>query len=95
MCRGQTGAELASDFNGLVGRQPANSPQQRVQILTVDVFHRQVRKAFHFAEVVNPADIDVRHLACDAHLVVEAGQSLGIARHFFRQELERNRLAQP
>ena len=55
----------------LVLRQPTDAPEQRREILAVDVLHRQETAAVRFAEVVQAADVPVRDLARDAQLVVE------------------------
>ena len=62
----------------LVRRQPADAPQQRREILAVHVLHREEVLAVGLADVVDAADVRVRHLARDADLVVEARQAVGV-----------------
>ena len=68
---GDARAELPRDLNRLVLRDAADAAEQRGQILAVDVLHRQEAAAVGFAEVVEAADVLVRHLSRDAQLVVE------------------------
>ena len=84
---GQAGADPAGDFQRLVGGQAADAAQQRAEVFAVDVLHRKVRLAFDFAEVVNAADIGMRDLAGDAHLVVETAASTAAS---FRSAAGRN-----
>ena len=60
---GDAGAELPGDLHRLVLGQAADAPQQRGQILAVDVLHRQVVLAIHLADVEDAADVGVGHLA--------------------------------
>ena len=92
VCRGQSGAELSCDVERLVLGQPADASQQRGHILAVDVLHRQEGQAVGLADAVHPADVLVRDLAGEPHLVVELGQAHGIAFERRRQELQRERL---
>jgi hypothetical protein len=92
--RRQARAELAGQVQRLVFRKAADAPQQRRQILAVHVLHRQKRKARGVADVVHPADVLVRDLAGEAHLVVELRQAEGVVFKRRRQEFERDRLAQ-
>ena len=90
----ETGTELTRRLDGLVRGQAADAPEQRGEILAVDVLHRQEVLAVGLGQVIDPADVRVRDLARDAHLVVEPGERRGLGRHGTRQELERDRLRQ-
>ena len=90
--RGDAGAELPRELDRLVLRNPSDAAQQRRQILAVDVFHREEAAAVGFAEVVEAADVLVRHLARRAQLVVELREVRRIAGDPFGQELQRDRL---
>ena len=60
-------------------REAADALQQPGQIFAVDQLHRQEHAAVVLADVVDAADVAVRHLARDAHLVVELGEPLRIS----------------
>ena len=78
----------------LVRRHPAETPQRRRQVLAVDVLHRQEPAAVGVAQVVEPADVLVRHLARHAQLVVELREPGVARRHAVGQELQRDRLVE-
>ena len=80
----EPGAQLAGDLERLVGGKPPDAPQQRAEVLAVDVLHREEVQAFHFAEIVDAADVRMRHLARDAHLVAETLQRLLVVRDRLR-----------
>ncbi len=60
--RRQARTKLPSDLNPLVPWQPADAAQQALQVLAVDVFHREEVLAVYFVDIVNPADVWVRDL---------------------------------
>ena len=90
--RGDAGAQLPRELDRLVLRDAADAAEQRGQILAVHVLHRQEAAAVGVAEVVEPADVLVRHLARDAQLVVELRQAAIVGRDAAGQELQRDRL---
>ena len=47
--------------------------------------------AVGFADVVDATHVGMGDLARDAHFLVESRKAVGIARHVFRQEFERDR----
>src|SRR4029078_7137726 len=49
------GGELARDFERLVDRQPADTPQKARQVLAVDVLHAEEALAVELTEVEVPA----------------------------------------
>src|SRR5436305_12779349 len=92
--RRKSRAQFARDLERLVGREPAYAPQQRAQVLAVDVFHREEVKSLHLAQVVYAADVRMRHLPRDSDLVAEAFERLFVMRHGFWKEFERDWLVQ-
>src|ERR1035441_5434609 len=70
------------------------APQQGTEVFAVHVLHGNVVQPIHLADVVDPAHVGMRHLARDAHLVVEARQHAFVAGRGFRQELQPHRLPQ-
>ena len=91
---GETGAELARDLQGLVAGQPADAPQQRAEVLAIDVLHGEEIQPFDFAEIVDAADVGVRHLARDADLVAESLERRLMVRDRLGQKFERHRLVE-
>ena len=55
--RRQSGAQLPRYLCRLVLREPADPSQQRGQVFTVDILHREVVLTFHLTDIVNPADV--------------------------------------
>ena len=88
----QTSAELAGDLERLVAGQPADAPQQRAEVLAIEVLHGEEIKPLHFAQIVDAADIGVRHLARDANLVTESLKRPLVVGDGLGQKLERDRL---
>src|SRR6185295_13187261 len=91
--RGQAGAQLSRNLVSFVRRKPADTAQERRQLLALDVFHREKVTAVDFADVVNSADIVVRHLPGDANFAMKPGQCGAVSDQMIRQELEGDRLA--
>src|SRR4029077_13405355 len=91
---GETGAELARNLQALVGGQPANAPEQGGQVFSIHVFHSEKNAAIGFTDVEDPADVGMRDLAGKTHFGVKALQSIFVAGKRYRQELERNGLAE-
>ena len=75
--RRETGAELACELERLVRRQPADAPQQRREILAVDVLHREEVLAAGFADVVHAAHVRMRDLPREPNFLMEARQPVG------------------
>ena len=92
--RRQAGAKLAGDFEGFVGGQAADAAEQRGKVLAIHVFHGKDVLPLDFRQVVDPADVRVRHLARGADLVAEAGRGLGVVGEGFGQKLESHGLFQ-
>ena len=91
---GETGADLACDREAAFFRKSADAFDQRREILAVHVLHREKGLPLHLVDVVDAADIRVRHLARHAHFGVELRQPRGIAIDVGRQELERDCLTE-
>ena len=89
---GEAGAELARDLERLVGRQPADAPQERGEVLAVHELHGQEEVALRFPHVVDAADRRVRDLPGHPHLAVEAREPLAVRVEAVGQELEGDRL---
>jgi len=90
--RREPGADLPGELRRLVARQSADPEQQRREVLAVHVLHRDEVVPAGVADVVDTADVRVRHPARGAHLVEEQGEPVGIPAEPGRQELERHRL---
>jgi hypothetical protein len=87
VCRGDARAELSRDVDRLVLRDAPDAPEQRREILAVDVLHREEAAAVGVAEVVQAADVLARDLPGDAKLVVKLpepriARSMPAARNF-------------
>ncbi len=91
---GQPGRNLAPDVERLVGRQTADSLEQRGQVLAVDVLHRQEVRAVELGDVVDAAHVRVRHLTGQADFRQEPFTTGGVVGQRARQELERDRHAE-
>jgi hypothetical protein len=90
----QTGADAARDLDCFVLRQTPDSPEQRGQVLSVDVLHGKVGVAVQLADVVDPANVGMGDLERDADLVQEALVAVRVPRQRPGQELQRHGLAQ-
>jgi hypothetical protein len=91
---GQSSAQLSRHLNRLVRRQPPDTPQQRRQVLTVDVLHRQEWLAVRFREIVDAADVGMGDLTRDANFVVKSSNRAWIPAHRRRQEFQGDRLSE-
>jgi hypothetical protein len=89
---GRARAELPRQLDGLVVRNAPDAAEQRREVLAVDVLHREKAAAVGVAQVVQPADVLVRHLARDAQLVVKLREPAVVGRHALREELQGDRL---
>jgi hypothetical protein len=92
--RRQSRTQLFGHIERLCPVQAADSFEQRCQIFTVDVFHREKVAAVKFADVVNPADIGVRNLPCNPHFRKQPLAFHGIIRERLGQEFQRHRLSE-
>ena len=88
------GAELARDFDRLVFRQPADAPQQRREVLAVDVLHRQEVAAARSRRGRRRGRRSDASRAATPDLVEEPLEPIRIAFDVARQELQRDRLAE-
>ena len=92
--RGQAGADLPRHLERALHREPADAAQQRAELLAVDVLHREEGVAVDLVDVVDAADVRMRHLPRHPHFAVQLHQPRGIVVDFRGQELERDRLRQ-
>ncbi len=92
--RSQARADLPRHLERTLRREPADAAQQRAELLAVHVLHREKGVAVDLVDVVDTADVRMRHLAGHPHFAVQLHQAGGIAIDFRGQELERDRLRQ-
>ena len=83
----EPGADLTGDLEPALFGEPADALEQRAQVLAVDILHRQERRPIDFVDVVDAADVGVRHLTRHPHFGVELRQPSGILVDVGRQEL--------
>jgi hypothetical protein len=70
------------------------APQQRREILAVDVLHRKKRVAVHFIDVVDAADVGMRYLPRHPHFRVQLREAHWIAIDLGRKKLQRHLLTE-
>src|SRR5687767_2947003 len=90
----ETGADLACDLDCLVGGQPADAAEQGRELLALDELHREKVPAVNLADVVNAADVLVRHLSRHAHFTMKTRQRRAVGEETIGQKLERDRLTE-
>ena len=71
---GDACAKLARDLQSFVAGQATDAPQQRTQVFTIDVFHRQECEPVGFADVINAADVRMRDAASDPDFIAKSLQ---------------------
>ncbi len=86
--RREARAELPCELQRLVRWQSADAPQQRREILTVDVLHREKVLTAGFADVVHPAHVGMGDLARETNFLMKSREPIGVMRDFVRQKLE-------
>ncbi len=91
---GQAGADFPRDLNSPFLGKTADAAQQRGEVLAVHVLHRHEVQTLGLSDVPHPADIGVRNLACQLHLVQQQRQAIGIMLEGAGKELERYGLAE-
>ena len=91
---GEPGAELSRDVEGLVGRQTADAPQERREVLAVHQLHGQEEVALRLPHVVHAADRRVGDLPGHPDLAVEPGEPLAVRVEAVGKELEGDRLVE-
>ena len=89
---GDAGAQLPRQLERLVLRDAADAAEQRREVFAVHVLHREEAAAVRLAEVVQAADVLVRHLARHAQLVVKLREPAVVVGGAAGQELQRDRL---
>ena len=90
----EPGADLTGDLEPALLGESADALEQCAEVLAVDVLHRQKRRPIDFVDVVDAADVWVRHLTRHPHFGVELCQASGIPVDVGRQKLQRDRLAE-
>ena len=70
----EPGADLTGDLEPALLGEPADALEQCAEVLAVDIFHRQERRPIDFVDVVDAADVGVRHLTRHPHFGVELCQ---------------------
>ena len=80
--RGQPCADLPRELERPFRREATDAAEQRAELLAVDELHREERVALDFVDVVDAADVRMRHLPRHPHFVVELHQPRGIAIDF-------------
>src|SRR5205085_9859132 len=90
---GQPGAQLACDFHNFLDWESPDPLQQRGEVLTVDVLHREEMSATVFADVVHPADVRMRNLPGEAYFVDETLHTPYDVGELRRKELQSNPLS--
>jgi len=88
-CR-HSGTYLPRDIHGLVVWKSPDSLEQRRQVLSVDVLHRNEMKSFGFADVVDSADVRMSHLTGNADFVTKPVEPELLSGNRRRQECERD-----
>jgi hypothetical protein len=91
---GESGAEFAGGFEGLVGGEAADAGEEAGEVLAVHVLHGDKGRAFDFADVVDAADVGVGDEAGDADFAVEAFEEALVAAGFLGEEFEGDGLAE-
>ena len=86
--RGEAGAELAGDLQGLILGEPADAPQEAGEVFAVDVFHGDELLALEFADVEDAADVWMGDLAGEADLRAEAFEPFFVGGKEGGEELE-------
>ena len=91
---GKSGGEPSRHLGGLVGRQPADPPEQAGEVLALHELHREEREAVHLGDVVHAADVRVGDLPGRAHLAPEPHEPVAVADERLGQELQGHRLSE-
>jgi hypothetical protein len=65
--RGKSGHQLACNVESLFVGEIPDALDQRLQVLAIDVLHREEVTPLEFGNIVGPADIRMRQLSRDPH----------------------------
>ena len=90
MDRVQGVAELQRERGGAGGRQRAGAPDERAEVVAVDVTHDEVRAVVRHADGVDRDDVRVLDGAGGARLADEPLAALGILEQLRRDHLHRH-----
>jgi len=91
----ESGADVARDGQRFVGGEAADAAQQRREVFTVDVLHRDEDVMVDLDDVVKPADVRMRDLAAGAGLTIEPRARVVRRAETLGKELQRDGLAEP
>src|SRR3989441_742264 len=94
VCRRKTCANLPRDLRGLIRRKPADSADDRGEIFSIDILHRQKKGSIGFADVKHAANVGMRDLPGSSHFGMKSCQRSGILSKLFRQKLQRHDLTE-
>ena len=94
VCCRKTRANLPRDLRGLIRRKPTDSADDRGEIFSIDILHRQKKGSIGFADVKHAADVGVRDLPGGSHFGMKSCQRSGILSKRFRQKLQRHDLTE-
>ena len=89
----EAGRDLTCEVEGLLLWKAADPAEQRGEVFPVHVLHGDEVVPLELADVVDAADIGVRHLASDPDLSQEPLKAVGVALEIRGKKLERDRLA--
>jgi len=90
--RGQAGAELPRDVEGLVLRNSPDAIEERAEVFAVHVLHSDEAVAVGLHNVVNATDVRTGDLPRDTDLAAQSGKPSRIVREDLWEELQRHRL---
>ncbi len=76
--RGKRRAKPARDLDSFIMGKPADSFEKPGQVLAINELHGEELKSVCFADVVDPADIRMRHLAGDPNFLAQSSQRRGV-----------------
>jgi hypothetical protein len=91
---GQPGADLSGDRDGLGRAEPSHHPDDALQVLSLDIFHRDIGSPLLIVDIMHPADILVSDAAGQPDLLPEPVERLRPEGQLGADELERDRLFQ-
>ncbi len=89
---GEASANLARDFGGFVGREPADAADDGGEILAVDILHGEKRRAVGIADIEDAANVGMGNLASDANFGMKSRESGGVLREALGKKLDGDEL---
>ena len=91
---GQPRAYLTSDLGSFIAGESPDAPDQRSEILAVDILHGEERNTVSIPDIKYAAHIGMRDLPRDAHFRMEPRQRTGVLGQAGRKKLDRHNLAE-